>query len=334
MTGAINAVSVDLLPADLIRHRGFSRAFQSGHLTIGLIMPLEGYHNSPAPTLRDHVAMARKADDLGFTSLWLRDVPFYDPSFGDVGQVLDPMVYLGFLAAQTRQIALGTTGMVVPLREPVTLAKQAASVDQLTGGRFILGLSTGDRPTEYPAFGASFENRADRFRDAVKLINVLHSQSFPSYDSVFYGNLNGQLDLVPKPAALRLPTLVVGRAGQDLDWIARHADGWLWHRSDFAKLPEVIARWRAACAGQAFKPYGYATFFDLAERADTPMQIAGNVLRTGRDAFVTLLERQRNEGVNHIALNLKPLRRPASDMLDELAEFVLPLFPTLGSQNA
>lgn len=63
--------------------------------------------------------------------------------FGDTGQILDPLVYLGALATATKKIALGTTGIVLPLRDPVSTAKQALSVDFLSGGRFIMGLSTG-----------------------------------------------------------------------------------------------------------------------------------------------------------------------------------------------
>jgi hypothetical protein len=95
------------------RHAGFARVFQPGRLTFGFIAPLEGYPDRPAPTMRDHLAMARKADDAGFAAVWLRDVPFFDPSFGDVGQVFDPMVYAGFLAGVTSKISIGTAGIIM-----------------------------------------------------------------------------------------------------------------------------------------------------------------------------------------------------------------------------
>jgi hypothetical protein len=88
------------LPAELANHAGYQRIFKPGKLTFGFIMPLEGYPDSPFPTLANHQTMARMADEAGFSTLWLRDVPFYDPNFGDTGQVLDPMVYMGFLAAR------------------------------------------------------------------------------------------------------------------------------------------------------------------------------------------------------------------------------------------
>jgi luciferase-type oxidoreductase len=92
-----------------------------------------------------------------------RDVPLRDPSFGDIGQVYDPWVYLGWIAAQTRTIALATGSIILPLRHPLYTAKASASIDQLSGGRFVLGVASGDRPVEFPAFGVDIDKRAALF---------------------------------------------------------------------------------------------------------------------------------------------------------------------------
>ncbi len=322
----MTSAETSLLPTNLARHRAYARVFQPGRLTFGLITPLEGYPNAPAPTLEGHADLARQADAHGFAAIWLRDVPFFDPDFGDVGQIHDPMVYAGWLAAITRQIAIGTAGMVMTLRDPVLVAKQAASVDQLSGGRLLLGLSTGDRASEYPALAKSYENRAERYREAHALLRVVTEQRFPTHDTEHYGRLDGNLDLVPKPVGTRLPTLAIGRCGQDISWLARHMDGWIWHQSDFNRLPDVLAQWRSSGDGQVFKPYGYGVFFDLDEDPDAPLQI-GRGIRTGRNALIALWKQQQAQGVSHVALNLKPLRRPAADVMAELAEYVLPEFP-------
>ncbi|REE07124.1 luciferase-type oxidoreductase [Paraburkholderia sp. BL27I4N3] len=315
------------LPVELARHAGFAQVFQPDRLTFGLIMPLEGYPDSPFPTLENHVELAVKADQAGFATLWMRDVPFYDPTFGDTGQMLDPMVYLGFLAAYTRRIALGTTGIVLPLRDPLIVAKQATSVDQLTNGRFILGLSSGDRAVEYPAFGVNHDNRGERYREAFSIIRTVSEEHFPTFKSEHYGEMRGSLELIPRPVASRVPTIVVGRARQDIAWIAKNSDGWIWHISDFARLPEIIRSWREAGDGKTFKPYGYATFFDLDENPNLPLQRGSNGVRIGRNALIDLWKQQEALGISHVALNLKPLRRPAAEAMEELAEYVLPHFP-------
>ncbi|WP_243751156.1 hypothetical protein [Paraburkholderia sp. BL10I2N1] len=80
-------VEQGLSRAQLSEQPAYARLFLREKLTVGLILPLETHPNRPAPTMRDHVTMAQKADSLGFAALWMRDVPFYDPDYGDVGQI-------------------------------------------------------------------------------------------------------------------------------------------------------------------------------------------------------------------------------------------------------
>ncbi|WP_256829477.1 LLM class oxidoreductase [Pseudomonas sp. Pse1] len=312
---------------ELQQHRGYARVFQPGHLTFGFIAPLESYPDSPGPTLQDHAQLARRVDEAGFSVIWLRDVPFYDPNFGDVGQILDPLVYAGFLAGVTRNIAIGTAGIVLPLRDPLIVAKQAASIDQLLGGRFILGLATGDRPVEYPAFGLDFNNRAERFRDALAIIRAATETHWPVHASKFYGQLNGDIDLIPKPVGPRLPTIIVGQAGQSLEWIGENTDGILSYISNPILIPQIIERWRTVCGQGLYKPYGYGTLFDLDRDPNFPLQ-AGRVLRAGRNALIEHWKRQQDQGVGHVALHFKPQRRHASEVIDELGEYLLPHFPS------
>ena len=84
------------------------------------------------PDLQRHADLAVLADRLGFRALWVRDVPLYDPAFGDAGQVFEIFTYLGYLAGVTRDILLGTAAVVLPLREPLLTLKSAASVQRLS----------------------------------------------------------------------------------------------------------------------------------------------------------------------------------------------------------
>ena len=99
------------------QHRGFARTFNAGRLSLGLFFPIEAFQGD-TPMMSNQIELARRAEVFGFSALWFRDVPLRDPSFGDVGQVFDPWVYLGFIAAQTSTIALGTASIAIPLRNP------------------------------------------------------------------------------------------------------------------------------------------------------------------------------------------------------------------------
>lgn len=147
-------------------HQGFDRLFAENHLTIGFILPLESDRGA-VPTMENHAALVQKVDELGFAGLWVRDVPLHDPNFGDVGQIFDPFVYLKYLSAITSNISLVTGSIVLPLRHPLQVAKAAASVDRPSSGRLVLGIASGDRPIEFPAFDVDFDTRGDTFRESL-----------------------------------------------------------------------------------------------------------------------------------------------------------------------
>ena len=319
--------------ASVLDHPGHRSLFAPDQLTFGLIMPLETYPNTPAPTMKDHLRMARLADESGFSALWMRDVPFYDPGYGDVGQVFESLVYIAALATVTRHIALGTAGIVLPIREPKILAKQVTSIDQISAGRMLLGLSSGDRPADYPLFGIDFETRGERFREAFDVYRAVTEQKFSRFTSVHFGQSKGHQELVPKAPFGRTPTIAIGRAQQSLQWIARHMDGLIAPSPHPDGLPEFVEEWRslvrAAHGPEAFKPLGIAGYLDLAEERDLPFQRLRAGFRTGTKGLVDFLEVAKSAGVNHVALNPKVSRRPYLDLMSELAEEVLPHFPSL-----
>ncbi len=117
-----------------VGHPGYRRMFAADALTLGLFLPLRFYQGDMR-VLLGQARLVEDIDRLGFAAVWVRDVPLFDPRFGDAGQVFDPFTYLGYLAARTRRIALATGSAVLALRQPVDLAKAAASVDRLSGGR-------------------------------------------------------------------------------------------------------------------------------------------------------------------------------------------------------
>lgn len=305
-------------------NRAFREVFTPGCLTLGVMFPIEAYAGA-VPRMHGQVRLAQRAEALGFAALWVRDVPLLDPLFGDVGQIYDPWVYLGFIAAHTRRIALATGSIVLPLRHPLHTAKAAASVNELTGGRLLLGVASGDRPVEYPAFGVDFATRGARFRDALDYLQRSLEGDFPEIDSPL-GRLSGA-DLVPKPSTGRVPVLVTGSSQQAPEWIARHADGWLYYPRDPAHQEARVRDWRALSAMQSpgvFKPFAQSLYLDLLADADAPVESIHLGYRLGRNALLRHLCELEALGVNHVALNLKYGRRPAGDVLEEIGAEVLP----------
>lgn len=303
---------------------GFQRMFAPDRLTLGVFFPIEAFQLDQ-PTMRDQERLARRAEELGFAALWVRDVPLRDPSFGDLGQVYDTWVYLGWIAAQTRTIALATGSVVLPVRHPLHTAKAAASVDQLSGGRFVLGVASGDRPVEFPAFGVDYERRYALFAENFRIIREVLAEEFPAIQSS-YGTLFGTADLVPKPIG-RLPLLVTGYSGQSLDWIAQHANGWISYPRSIERQAAIVARWRAAVSAAVpgvFKPFSQSLYVDLAadpDEAPTPIHLG---FRGGRNVLFLFLDALRGAGVNHVILNFKYAARGAAEILDEIGQEILP----------
>ncbi|RFU48837.1 TIGR03571 family LLM class oxidoreductase [Paraburkholderia sp. DHOC27] len=316
--------------SDVKSHPGYRRVFREQQLTVGLILPLETHPHSPQPTMRDHIAMAQKAEDLGVAALWARDIPFFDPAYGDVGQIFDPLIYIAHLAAATRHITLGTAGIVLPMREPMLLAKQINSLDQLTQGRLVAGMSSGDRPSEYPVFGIDFDTRGDRFRDAFSVYRTVGEQSFPRFDSARFGRSDGSLDMLPKPLHGRTPAIAVGGAQQSLEWIARNMDGYLGFVPEPDKLNAFGNAWRDAMPddghGATRKPLAFGGFLYLHRNPHCAFRRIRGGFAIGSRVLRDFLEQAREAGVQHVALNPKVTPRPYAEILDELGSVVLPTF--------
>ncbi|MEM7413779.1 MAG: LLM class oxidoreductase [Myxococcota bacterium] len=307
-------------------NRAYNQVFRPGRLSLGLVVPVESYPAGPIPEMKRHLERAQLAEALGFAALWLRDVPFQVPSFGDAGQLYDPFVYMGLLAGRTDRIALGAASIVLPLRHPAHVAKAAASVDALSGGRLILGVASGDRPEEYPAMGVPFEERGARFRAAFSYLRRVGDDA-PSFENE-YGSPAGGMDLLPKPIGGRLPLLITGSSQQTPEWGAQHGDGWMTYPRSTAAQARVVSDWRDRVTSQGgpAKPVMQALYVDLAEDADARPQPIHLGLRLGARHLHAYLRSLEEIGVNHVALNLRFNRAPIETTLQRLSDAVLPDF--------
>jgi luciferase-type oxidoreductase len=307
--------------------------FERGRLTLGVFFPIEAF-TGDQPAMQGQVTLAQRAERGGFAALWFRDVPLRDPAFGDLGQVFDPWVYLGYIAAHTRTIALATGSIVLPIRHPIHAAKAAASVDQLSRGRLVLGVASGDRPVEFPAFGVDFDARGEIFREHLHAFRRLLGESFPSLEGS-YGTLRGA-DVVPKPWAAGIPLLVTGNSRQSLEWIAQHADGWVTYPRGLEAQQRVIQGWHVLAEQHRpgeFLPFAQSLYIDLADEPGLLPQPIHLGWRLGRHRLVELLTTLAASGANHVVFNLKYGRRPADEVLDELIETVVPEFPVRHAVN-
>jgi alkanesulfonate monooxygenase SsuD/methylene tetrahydromethanopterin reductase-like flavin-dependent oxidoreductase (luciferase family) len=126
----------------------------------------------PYPHRDVHARVTReilRADELGYDCAWLAEHHFSN----EYGIMPDVFVYAGYLAALTKSIRIGTAVVTLPLANPLRVAENAAFVDILSGGRFVLGLGSGYRKYEFDGFGVDFENRRDIQEEALPLLMEL-----------------------------------------------------------------------------------------------------------------------------------------------------------------
>ncbi|WP_251359187.1 LLM class oxidoreductase [Kangiella sp. TOML190] len=305
-------------------NNGYNSVFKGNQLSVGLVVPLEQYQSSPIPSMKRHLERVKLAEELGFASVWLRDVPFNVPSFGDAGQPYDPFVYLGYLAGQTSKIALGVASIVLPLRHPAHVAKSAASVDELSQGRLILGIASGDRPDEYPATNLDYHDRGKRFRDSFEYIRKMQDIN-PRFTNQ-YGSLNGSIDMVPKPVGKEIPMLITGGSQQSVEWIAQNGNGWMLYPRPADLQKKIISEWRELIeeTHSYQKPIMEPLYVDLSKNPDekpTPIHLG---LRLGAKHLANYLRLRRDIGVNHVAINLRFNKQDTEETMQQIASEVLP----------
>lgn len=289
------------------------------------MVPIEEYSSQAVPSMDRHLERVMLAESLGFSAVWLRDVPFNVASFGDAGQLFDPFVYLGYLAAHTRRIALGVASIILPLRHPVHVAKSATSIDQLSQGRLLLGVASGDRPQEYPAMNMDYDSRGQRFRDSFEYLEAVQ-EGYPQVSNG-YGELEGDMDLLPKPFGSKIPLLITGASQQSPEWLSSHGNGWMMYPRSIEQQQVIIQEWRSRLkrAERAAQPAMQPLYFSLASELKQPQPLHLG-FRSNLDYLVRYLKQLELAGVNHVALNLRFESGNVEETLHHIAEHVLPQF--------
>ena len=282
----------------------FNQVAQENKLSLGLVFPLESYHGALAK-MENQEIRAQRVEELGFRALWFRDVPFHDPTFGDAGQLYDPWIYMTHIMNHTKRIALSTGSIILPLRHPVHTAKSLASLQVLSKGRVLLGVASGDRPSEFPAFGKSLHQKAELFRDSFNYLKTVQDD-FPILHGSTYGDLNGTIDLVPKYKG-NAPMFVTGHSGQNLDWIATNADGWLYYPRDFDFLKKSMQDWKDSLerTKQEWKPYMQSLYVDITENQKAMPKPIHLGFQSGTDFLISYLKKIKSSKFQHFKFQLK-----------------------------
>ncbi len=268
-------------------------------------------------------AVARKAEELGFESLWIPEhiilpVNYQSPyPYSSSGRMPappetplhDPMLALAYAAAITTRIRLATGIFVLPIRNPFATAKAVASLDVLSGGRFIFGVGIGWLREEFDAVGMNFSDRAPRMREYVELLKELWSKDEPVYHGK-HVSIEG-FKMNPKPVQKPHPPFVFGgHTEPSLKRAARLGDGWYGIGEDFDEVGRVIKRLRE---------------HEHEQHRSKPLELTV-APRFGAPINTDSVKRLRDMGVERVILGAGPSTRDQLIQMERFRSDVMPNF--------
>lgn len=279
-------------------HEGFKRTFKNHKLTLGLSIPFDS-KNKEYINFNEQVKFAQQAERLGFTSLFVRDNPLYSPHLGPVTENYDPFVFLTYLSAFTSKIALGTSSIVATLRHPIHLAKSAASLDLISNQRLLLGMATGDRAFEFPAFKVDESALTERYQTTIQSLRALWQSHSPNIsNSIFELYEDSGLQVLPKH--LTIPMFGTGYSRQSMSWLQQHMDGWLFYAQPFQDQKKLVEAWHSDT--DRFKPFMNILMIDLSRNPNETVKPIKGGFRTGRKNLLQILKAYESINTNHIIL--------------------------------
>ena len=247
------------------------------------------------------IPMAQTAEAVGFDSIWLGDHLLYDLPNGSVRGPWEVWTSLAAIAAVTTRVEIGPLVASVGFHEPAMLAKQAATVDAISGGRLILGLGAGWNEREYRAFGFPFDNRVSRFEEAFGIIRRLLAGEVVDHTGRFYNVARSQIDPISRPGG---PPLLIGSTAPRMMSITLpYVQSWNVWWSRFGNTVEGFER-EAAMVAEHCELAGRVAS-EVEATAAVYVQAPGGSGRTmGSDAVVA-----------------EPLRGTQQELADQLAAF-------------
>ncbi len=262
--------------------------------------------------------MAVLAEDVGFDSLWVGDHLLYRPNDADPRGPWEAWSQLAALAAVTERVELGPLVAATAFHAPAMLAKKAVTVDELSGGRLILGLGAGWNRTEFDAFGFPFDHRASRFEEAFEIIRRLVRGEDVDFDGTYY-RIEDSLILPPGPRSSGPPIMIGSRGPRVLRATAPYMDMWngwyAWYGNSPEGLPDLLAVLERACE-EAERDVGEVgkTVAVLAGLPGGAGRLHGDPEHEGRDPLTgspteiaDVLGRYAGLGIAHVQVVLDPI---------------------------
>ncbi len=283
------------------------------------------------PELR---SMARLAEEIGLDSLWLGDHLLYRFADGSTRGPWEAWTTLAALAASTERIALGPLVASTSFHAPPMLAKLASTVDEISGGRLILGLGAGWNETEYRAFGFAFDQRISRFEEAFTIIRTLLRDGAIDFVGRYYEARD--CELVPRGLRPGGPPLLIGSSGERMLRITMpYADAWNAWYADTGNAPQGVRPLRervdAACVAVGRDPAEVErTVAVLVRFPGGTGRVQGDTVRPSvvplegpPDVLAEAFRAYAREGIGHLQLVLDPITlgsiealRPVRERLD------------------
>jgi probable F420-dependent oxidoreductase len=226
-------------------------------MEIGLILPMGDDESPGVPVSYASILdLARQGEAAGLDSLWVYDHLLSDEGDGRIAGQWEAWTVLSALAAATARVRLGTLVTCTGFRHPALLAKMAHAVQEISGGRLVLGIGAGWHEPEYRAFGYPFDRRVDRFAEAIEIITTLLRDGRSSFQGEFHAL--SDCVLLPKLSdpGWRTPVLVGARGPRMLRLTARWADSWntAWYGHPDERFAQQRDDLHAACAAEGRDP--------------------------------------------------------------------------------
>jgi probable F420-dependent oxidoreductase len=264
--------------------------------------------------------MTRAIEDLGYDSVWLGEHLLYRWPDRPARGPWEAWSMLAAIAASTNRIEFGPLVACTAFHNPAVLAKQAATIDEISGGRLILGLGAGWNETEFRAFGVPFDHRVDRFEEAFTIIRTLLQDGAIDFDGRFYQARD--CELIPRGPRPNGPPLMIGSNGPRMLRIAvPHVRAWNTWFADIDNAPHGLAPLReavdAACRDTGTDPGSIErTVAVLVRFPDGVGRIQGNQapappppLEGSPEQMADRMRAYAREGVGHVQLVIDPITR-------------------------